>query len=946
MVSLRCLSLLPALLVLPFSVVFGEITLGGPFSDHMVIQADQAIPVWGTATPGAEVSVRFGESKESAVAGNDGVWRVTLPPQKPSKEGATLQVSSPGETREIHDVLVGELWLCSGQSNMRYTLGRHEVRDDPASPLIFPQELKDASKPLIRLLNVSSGEGSTPKGRRWELCSPETATGFSAIGYFFGSDLVKSLDVPVGLIDMGKGGESIRAFLAPDQIATDPRLESLRNNASAKEAGSVYVNDLCWLAPYALRGVLWYQGESDVTRADTYALMLSAMVGSWRADLQNENLPFLVVQLPGYAGKADNPSDQSTVSKWRPFFHEAQENFVKATPHTALASAVDLGEKNEIHPRAKKPVAERLALLARSMVYGQDVQSASPRLKSWHSEGNDIVLEFEGTCGGLEVRNGDLSDFEAAGADGNYERAEVSITAPDTVRVRGSKKITAVRYGWTGYFVPSLYNKAGLPSGSFRTDKAHPVKSSKKPAQPTQQSQPAKETPPPAPVAASSPSPEPLIVEAVGEKETAFKPRETIPLERSPGASSIPVDSALDTYGGKKTPLHKATGFFRVEKVGDRWWLIDPEGGEFFHTGVAAVRPLEGKVAAESLKKRFGDLAGWASATAALLKTNAFKGTGAWSDDASLRAVADRPVYTVNWDFITEFGYRYAGSKMGVGHTDFPNKCVPVFHPEFESFCEEHAKKLAALRDDPWLLGHFSDNELTFVRGSLTKYLELPPEDPGYQAALKWLRERHGAEATKEQVTPGDETDFLAFVIARYYSVVSKAVRRNDPNHLFLGSRFYGPERRIPEVFRAAGPYIDVVSMNWYNTWTPKPETLAMWSRESGRPVLVTEFYAKAEDSGLPNKTGSGFLVHSQRDRGLFYQNFTLALLRSKDCVGWHWFRYGDNDPEAGGDGSNLDANKGIVNRLYEPYAELLGMMKSVNERVYGLISAIDAEKH
>ena len=162
MVPLRCLSLLPALLVLPFTAVIGEITLGGPFSDHMVIQAGQAIPVWGTATPGSEVSLRFGASKERAVAGNDGAWRVTLPPQTPSKEGATLQVSAPGETREIHDVLVGEVWLCSGQSNMRYTLGRHEVRDDPASPLIFPQELKDASKPLIRLLNVSSVEGSTP----------------------------------------------------------------------------------------------------------------------------------------------------------------------------------------------------------------------------------------------------------------------------------------------------------------------------------------------------------------------------------------------------------------------------------------------------------------------------------------------------------------------------------------------------------------------------------------------------------------------------------------------------------------------------------------------------------------------------------------------------------------------------------------------------------------
>ena len=184
-------------------------------------------------------------------------------------------------------------------------------------------------------------------------------------------------------------------------------------------------------------------------------------------------------------------------------------------------------------------------------------------------------------------------------------------------------------------------------------------------------------------------------------------------------------------------------------------------------------------------------------------------------------------------------------------------------------------------------------------------------------------------------------------MLDRYYRIVSTAMKKNDPNHLYLGSRFYGADRNIPESFRAIAPYADVISINWYNGWTPgEDDQVAMWARESGRPFMITEFYAKAIDSGLANTSGAGFLVHTQKERGLFYQNFTLGLIRSKSCVGWHWFRYADNDPSgAKEDPSNIDSNKGIVTCRYVPYSELLAMMKEVNERVFSLIDFFDGRK-
>ncbi len=174
----------------------------------------------------------------------------------------------------------------------------------------------------------------------------------------------------------------------------------------------------------------------------------------------------------------------------------------------------------------------------------------------------------------------------------------------------------------------------------------------------------------------------------------------------------------------------------------------------------------------------------------------------------------------------------------------------------------------------------------------------------------------------------------------RYFRIVSRAIKKNDPNHLLLGSRFHGPVPGLPEVFRAAGPYLDAVSVNLYHVWTPElGPARHVGARVRHGPILITEWYAKGMDSGMGNTTGAGWVVKTQADRGRFYQNFVLALLQSKACVGWHWFKYIDNDPNARNvDPSNVDANKGVVSNRYTPYEPLLDAMKELNERTYSLV--------
>ena len=410
---------------------------------------------------------------------------------------------------------------------------------------------------------------------------------------------------------------------------------------------------------------------------------------------------------------------------------------------------------------------------------------------------------------------------------------------------------------------------------------------------------------------------------------------------------AIPEDRGLSRYGGLTSRREKATGFFHTAKVKDRWWLVDPEGCLFLHRGVTSVTPLNTTGARSAFEQKYQTAEGWAESTTAFLRDHGFNGLGAWTDTDQMRAVKQPLVYTRIWNFMSAYGKKRGGTYQKAGHTGYPDDCIFVFDPEFETFCDEHARQLAKHRDDPWLLGHFSDNELPLKEDALKKFLALPAENPGHQAAWQWLRERRGEKITVKDIKSSDQSAFLEFMVERYFRIVSTAIKKHDSNHLYLGSRFHGMALRLPEIFRAAGRHVDVVSVNYYHAWTPDAKRMDMWADESKKPIIITEWYAKGMDSGMKNTSGAGWLVKTQQDRGLFYENFTLGLLESKHCVGWHWFKYIDNDPaDAKADPSNTDSNKGMLSNRYEPYPPLLQSMKTINARAYGIMDWFDARKN
>ena len=398
----------------------------------------------------------------------------------------------------------------------------------------------------------------------------------------------------------------------------------------------------------------------------------------------------------------------------------------------------------------------------------------------------------------------------------------------------------------------------------------------------------------------------------------------------------------VSQYGGRlDRRTNAAAGFFRAVENKGRWWLADPEGFLYLKAGVASVAPGNSVTNRAALKEQFGTPEKWAAATAKLLHENGFTGTGAWSAVDLLRAVPERVVYTQLWSFMSAFGKRKKLTFQQPGHTGYAGDCIPVFHPEFETFCDEYARQLAATKDDPWLLGHFSDNEMPAPADLLDKALNLdtgnPALAPTRDYAAKWLAK------AGQSPTPQLNEAFREHVFDRYFEITTRAIRKHDPNHLCLGSRLHGASLRSPAVLRAAGRRLDVIAMNVYGVWTPEAELFELWRKEAGKPMMVTEFYAKGEDSGYKNTTGAGWLVPTQKDRALFYQNFLLGMLESKLCVGWDWFKYMDNDPEdLSTDPSNRDSNKGIVTIRYQPYAGLVEGMREFNREIYPLADHFD----
>jgi len=423
----------------------------------------------------------------------------------------------------------------------------------------------------------------------------------------------------------------------------------------------------------------------------------------------------------------------------------------------------------------------------------------------------------------------------------------------------------------------------------------------------------------------------PFVEAATKPTGATWNSYRTRTLQELPSFITNVQDGPTSIYGGLLSRQTNATGYFYPLKIGDRWWLVDPQGYLFLHKGVAVISTVNSPGAAAALTAKFTNSANWAVATSTLLRRNGFSGAGAWSDTSGLRQVPGQLVYTVIKNFLSTYG----DTNNAPGYPQ-------VFDPTFAPFCQAYAQSFTNTKTDRYLLGYFSDNELDFPSSMLMTWLGLTPGYSSYEEAWRWLRERYGPGATVDQVTTQDRLDFLGHVWGRYYSVVNQAIKQHDPNHLYLGTRLFSSDKDRPEIFRNIGPHVDVISVNHYSQWTPSIDRIRMWEQESGRPVIITEYYVKGEDSGMPNNTGAGWVVHTQTDRGKFYQNFTLALIESKVCVGWHWFKYADNDPDADADPSNIDSNKGVVSNRYEPYDALLDAMRQLNQRTYRLTEWFD----
>lgn len=367
-----------------------------------------------------------------------------------------------------------------------------------------------------------------------------------------------------------------------------------------------------------------------------------------------------------------------------------------------------------------------------------------------------------------------------------------------------------------------------------------------------------------------------------------WKPQETRTLETMTLAVSAPVPETR--FGGRADRLQKATGFFRVEKIGDRWWLIDPDGGLFVFNGVASVKPRDDFAAKVPFEKLFGSTDAWRTKTLDQFRALGFRGCGGFSDHETLRAASKPMPYTVTLSLMSSFGKTLGLTHQQPGHTGYEGDCLPVFHPDFAAHCASICRdKLSAMKDDAFLVGVFSDNEMPIPADMLDRMLKLDATRNRFNAmhdgAVAWLAQRGIA---RDKITDADRRAFLERVYDLYFEITTKAIRTVLPHHLCLGSRFHDPAVSKQGVWRAAGKWCDAISINYYYVWTPRAVDLRHWVEWSGKPCLITEFYAKGADSGMANTTGAGWLVRTQAERGAFYQNFALALMESKTCVGWH----------------------------------------------------------
>ncbi len=466
--------------LLAFVSAQAAISLPRIVGDNMVLQRNQVIPIWGQAAPGEKVTVRFAGQEKHTIASADGHWRVSLDPLVASPEPRAMEISG-DNTLQLRNVLVGEVWLCSGQSNMELPAAFDFKPNFPGAQKTDPALADDANGtgfPSIRLFRVQKIiQPPDVATAGWEECQGESLAKFSAIGYMFARELQRALGVPVGMIQSAWGGSRIEPWTPR---GPQPQPPVVKNKSPARPAppdrwqtGKYYDGMIRPLVPFAIRGVLWYQGESNIGDGIHYADKMEALISGWRTAWQQRELPFFHVQLAPYAySQRKNRTAQPVTAL--PEIWEAQ-GWVTQIPQTGLVPTSDLADNvNDIHPQLKRPVADRLAKLVLCDVYGQaNLVHGGPIFERVDLQPDKAIVHFRQTGTGLKSRDGQtLTHFEIAGEDGIFMPAQALIEGPNAVVIKnalpGSMK--AVRFGWHETAQPNLINAEGWPAYPFRSN--------------------------------------------------------------------------------------------------------------------------------------------------------------------------------------------------------------------------------------------------------------------------------------------------------------------------------------------------------------------------------------------------------------------------------------------------------------------------------------------
>lgn len=465
-------------------VALAQLSLPNVFSDNMVLQQGKNVTLWGEARPAAKITAKFADQKVTTVADANGKWTLQLAPMEASAEGRKLVVTSGREKVTYNDVVVGEVWLASGQSNMEYSMGNHPhyVRPTRGDRDKLMKEYYEADAPLVRVLYVNRKilHADTLPTKGWKRVTPENVKPVSAAGYFFAKELADSLQVPIGLISTSYGGSPVEAW-TPEEAYRESELFAgdMDENGNYKgvPVGNRYRKFMAPLVPYTLRGFLWYQGEQNLTvgQTDTYTAQQMLLVDSWRKLWGEDDLPFYYVQLAPYAY-----SQQRTIIEPRtwdelPRFWEAQKAAL-AQPHTGMITTLDLvDDVMDIHPPYKWIVGHRLADLALSKTYGRKgIVTEGPVFKSFTIEGKRVIVEFDNVGSGLKTPTGSpyVTFFRLAGASGRFYGAVGKIVGKNKVEVTSQwlgAPIVDVCFAWDEKAGHNLLGGDGLPAQPFNT---------------------------------------------------------------------------------------------------------------------------------------------------------------------------------------------------------------------------------------------------------------------------------------------------------------------------------------------------------------------------------------------------------------------------------------------------------------------------------------------